>query len=260
MNLHLADIIIIVAFLLTSVLVGYWVSHRASTRHQGLLPGRQHLALVFSGRLQRLRHVRYRRDHVAGLPAVHLRAEERLDSLAVAGLQPDFPDGLPVHLAAPLERDHRRRVDPHALRHGPRRAAFAPDRGDLRAGQRHRLPHLRLQRHRQIRGRFPALASLRQRVRADPDGHHHVLRGEGRHVQRGHHRGAAVLHPFGRLDRHRHHRHRARFAGSPAPRHPGRVGPDLLRLASEPGLVRTDRRGEYQDRRGRLHASSAASS
>jgi len=29
-NLHLADIIIIVAFLLTSVFVGYWVSHRAS--------------------------------------------------------------------------------------------------------------------------------------------------------------------------------------------------------------------------------------
>jgi Na+/proline symporter len=29
-NLHLADIIIIVAFLLTSVAVGYWVSHRAS--------------------------------------------------------------------------------------------------------------------------------------------------------------------------------------------------------------------------------------
>src|ERR1035441_3660745 len=54
--------------------------------HEGLFSGRQYPALVCARCIQRVRDVRYRRHHVAGLSALHLRSQERLDSLAVAGL------------------------------------------------------------------------------------------------------------------------------------------------------------------------------
>ena len=47
-----------------------------------------------------------------------LRAEEPVDPVAVAGLQPDLPDGLSLDLAAPLECADRRGMDRDALRHG----------------------------------------------------------------------------------------------------------------------------------------------
>ena len=34
MHLHVLDIVIIVAYLLSTVLIGYWVSHRASQNMQ----------------------------------------------------------------------------------------------------------------------------------------------------------------------------------------------------------------------------------
>ena len=80
-------------------------------RHEGLLPRRQHHAVVHPGNLQCIRHVRYQRDNAAGLLDVRLRAEERLDTVAVADLQPDIPDGVSVGVAAAIERDDRRGVD-----------------------------------------------------------------------------------------------------------------------------------------------------
>jgi Na+/proline symporter len=39
MHLHVLDIVIIVAYLLSTVLIGYWVSHRASQNMQAYFLG-----------------------------------------------------------------------------------------------------------------------------------------------------------------------------------------------------------------------------
>ncbi len=220
--------------------------------HAGLLPGRQQDALVCAGHLQRLGHVRHQRHHAAGLLDVHLRLEERVDSLAVAHLQPDLPHGLPLRMAAPLQGHDRGGVDQDALRHRSGRAVVAPDRGVLRLRQHHRLLQLRIQRHRQVCGDFSAMASLAQPVRADPDCHYGDLRDQGRHDQRGHHRGGAILHSGHCFLCSGHHRHAQGGAGDAAQDGARRLGQPLLRLALESELVDVDSGSQFEDCRGRL--------
>jgi len=54
MHLHVIDIAIIVAYLLSTVIIGYWVSHRASQSMQNYFSRWQYDALVYAGHLQRL--------------------------------------------------------------------------------------------------------------------------------------------------------------------------------------------------------------
>src|SRR5215469_16642477 len=90
------------------------------TRHEGLLPRRKRSALVRPRNIERFGNVRYQRHHAAGLLDVRLWSQECLDPLALADVQPDFPDGVSIHLAATFEGDDRRRVDRNAFRTGSR--------------------------------------------------------------------------------------------------------------------------------------------
>ena len=206
-------------------------------RHPLVLPRRERHALVRAGRLRRLRDVRHRRDDVARLHPVHLRAEERLDSVGVAGVQPGLPHGVPLGVAAPLECRDRGGLDRDPVRQGQGGPALPPHRRDLRPGERGGLPVLCLQGHREVRDGVPALAALRQPVRAHPDVDHRLLRGQGRDVQRRDHRGDPVLHPRDVVHRPRHHRH---VEGDPRHAAAGRsrrMGQPVLRLAARPRLA-----------------------
>ncbi len=191
-----------------------------------LLPRRQVHALVHARPLQRLRHVRRHRDDVARHAVRGLRAEEHLDPVGVAGLQPDLPDGLSLDLAAPLECADRRGVDRDALRQRHGRTALAV-RGDrLRRAERARVPGLRIRRHRQVHRDLPALVHgravgavrgrarerrplLRHRLHHAHDG----LRRARRHVQHRVDRCPEVRADDGRLGDRRRHRHPARRPG-----------------------------------------------
>ena len=76
--------------------------------------------MVYPGRLQRVGDVRYHRHDLAGVSLFRLRFEERMDSLALADVQPNFSDDLFERLAAAVERADRGRVDQFPLRHGAR--------------------------------------------------------------------------------------------------------------------------------------------
>ena len=93
----------------------------------------------------------------------HVLLTERVDSLAVARVQPNLHDGLSVDLDAPLGRDDRRRVDPLSLWRLAWSAARALDRRRVRDRQRDRFPGLRLHRHRQVRRGVFAVANQRGR-------------------------------------------------------------------------------------------------
>ena len=242
MHLHTIDIVIICSFLLLSVLVGTWVSKRASRDTHSYFLGGNVMPWYVLGVSDASGHVRHRRHDVARVHPVRLRAEERLDPVGVAGVQPGLPHGVPLGLAAPLERHDRGGLDRDPVRQGQGGPALPPHRRDLRPGERGGLPVLRLQGHRQVRDGVPALAALRQPVRAHPDGDHRLLRGQGRDVQRRDHRGDPVLHPRDVVHRPRHHRHVESDARDAAAGRPGRLGQPVLRLAAGPGLAAPDRR------------------
>jgi hypothetical protein len=61
------DIVIIVAYLLSTVLDRLLGFAPRFAEHAELLSGRQHDALVHAGHLERIGHVRHQRHHAAGL-------------------------------------------------------------------------------------------------------------------------------------------------------------------------------------------------
>ena len=144
------DIVIIVAYLLSTVLIGYWVSHRASQSMQNYFLGGNTMPWYVLG----ISNASGMFDISGTMLLVYWMFVYGLKSVWIPWLWPTFNQiFLMVYLSAWLrrsQRDDRRGVDQDALRHRTRRAVIAPDRGDLRIRQHHRILHLRLQRHRQI--------------------------------------------------------------------------------------------------------------
>ena len=115
MDLHFVDIAIIVLYLLGMVVVGFHRRAPRARRTAGLFPRRQSDAVVGAEHVERDDDVRRLGHDVAGVAAVCLRLEERVHSLALAGVQSDLFDGLPLDLAAAIGSDYGRRVDHAAI-------------------------------------------------------------------------------------------------------------------------------------------------
>ena len=223
-----------------------------------LLPRGQRDPLARPGPEQRLGDVRHQRDDVDAHALFRLRPEERLHPLAVANVQPDLPDDLPVRLAPQVGSDDGGGVDSVSVRKGDGGGAEPPHRGRLRHHRRDHLRGLRVHRYREVRHRISALgaggrpAAERDLLRADHYGRHVGLRHQGRDVLGRLYGGAAVLHHDGGEHRGGHHRHDAGEPGVAGPVRPRRLARHLLRLGTGPGLVRHPGIGQRQDRRGRL--------
>jgi len=63
MHLHVIDIAIIIAYLVLSVLIGYWVSHRASRDMRAYFLGGNVMPWYILGDLQCFGYVRHQRHH-----------------------------------------------------------------------------------------------------------------------------------------------------------------------------------------------------
>ena len=150
MNLNIIDLGIVVLYLVATIFIGNWVSKRASKNIQSYFLGGNSLPMVFPGDIKCLRHVRYCRNHAPCLLAGRLRAEEHLDAMDVAGLQPDIPDGLSLGLAAPFQRHDRGRVDQDTFRRRQGSNSLSYNSGRLCPGKRDRVSLLRLQGDRQV--------------------------------------------------------------------------------------------------------------
>ena len=97
MSLTTLDLAILVVYFAATILIGFWVSRRASRKDlDSYFLGGKTLALVPARHFRRLGHVRHQRHDGDGLLAVRLRAQEHLAAVAVARVQPDFHDGLPA--------------------------------------------------------------------------------------------------------------------------------------------------------------------
>ena len=130
-----------------------------------LLPRRKRDPLVSPRRVECVGHVRHQWDDVVGLPAVRLRAQEHLDSVALARVQPDFPHGLPLRLAPALRRHDRCGVDQVPVRREPRCTPRPYQRRRLRDRERDRISRLRL-RWRWASSRGPSCRGSCRRTRS----------------------------------------------------------------------------------------------
>ena len=160
MHLHTIDIAIIIAYLCSSVFIGYWVSHRASRDMQAYFLGGNAMPWYVLG----ISNASGMFDISGTMLLVYWMFVYGLKSVWIPWLWPTFNQiFLMVYLSTWLRRSN---VMTGAewiktrFGNGTRRATLAPDRRDLRVRQHHRLLQLRLQRHRQVRGDVPALASL----------------------------------------------------------------------------------------------------
>ena len=176
MHLHFIDIAIIVAYLVTSVSVGYWVSHRASRDIKAYFLGGNVMPWYVLG----ISNASGMFDISGTMLLVYWMFIYGLKSVWIPWLWPTFNQVfLMVYLVgvvAPFQCDDRRGVDQDAVRYGPWRPACSPDRGGLRLRQHHRLLQLRLQRDRKVCGDVPALAPFSQPIRHHFDRDHRHLR------------------------------------------------------------------------------------
>jgi hypothetical protein len=99
-----------------------------------------------------------------------------------------------VGVAAALQGHDRRGVDQDAFRHRPRRPVVAPDRCDLMPSSASSGSSPTASRaSASSRPTFLPWTPFAEPIRAHPRRHHRHLCHQGRHDQRGNHRGGAVL-------------------------------------------------------------------
>ena len=147
MKLHPIDVAIIVVYVATSVLLGYRVSHRASRDTKAYFLGGNTLPWYFLG----VSNASGMFDIAGTMWLVYLIFIYGLKSVWIPWLWPVFNQiFLMVYLSTWLRRSNVMTGAEWIPRGSAkaRGAALAHDRGDLRAGERHRIPHLRFQRHR----------------------------------------------------------------------------------------------------------------
>ena len=236
-QLHLIDIVIIIAYLVLSVLIGYWVSHRASRDIKAYFLGGNVMPWYVLG----ISNASGMFDISGTMLLVYWMFVYGLKSVWIPWLWPTFNQVfLMVYLSTWLRRSN--------VMTGAEwiQTRFGKGRGA-------QLAHIIVVIYAFVSiigfftygfkgiGKFAATFLpwhlSAESVRSNADRHHHHLRHQGRHVQRGYHGGAAVLHSFGRVLRGGHHRHDEGRAGHAATLHSRRLGQHLLRLASQHGLV-----------------------
>ena len=158
MQLHPVDVAIIIAYLLTSVLVGYWVSHRASRDIKAYFLGGNTMPWYILG----ISNASGMFDISGTMLLVYWMFVYGLKSVWIPWLWPTFNQVfLMVYLSSWLRRSNvMTGAEWIQTRFGKGRGArlAAHHRRHLRLRQHHRFLHLRLQGHREIRRHFPALA------------------------------------------------------------------------------------------------------
>lgn len=110
MKLHTTDLLIICAYLIAMIVIGLILKKRAAQNMDSYLRWKI-IAFLYVGIIQRLRNVRYYGHNANGILGIRLWFQKSLDSLVMAGVQPDIPNGLLIRVAAPFERSHRCRMD-----------------------------------------------------------------------------------------------------------------------------------------------------
>ena len=207
MHLHTIDIVIICSFLLLSVLVGSWVSKRASRDTHSYFLGGNVMPWYVLG----VSDASGMFDIAGTMWLVYILFVYGLKSVWIPWVWPVFNQiFLMVFLSAWLRRSN-----------AVTGAAWIETR--FGKGKGAQLSHLIVVIFALVSvvgflsyafkgiGKFateflPWNLSA-QPVRAHPDDDHRLLRGEGRDVQRRGHRGDPVLHPRDLVHRPRHHRH-----------------------------------------------------
>jgi hypothetical protein len=115
-----------------------------------LLSGREETALVSAGVIQRVGDVRHLGDDVDGDPGVCVWVEEHLGAVVVAGVQPDFSDGLFVGVAAAVQCVDGGGMDTEAVWRRAGGAAFACGGGLFCGDWGGGIFELRVHRDRQV--------------------------------------------------------------------------------------------------------------
>jgi Na+/pantothenate symporter len=165
MHLHVLDIVIIVAYLCSTVLIGYWVSKRASQSMQNYFLGGNSMPWYMLG----ISNASGMFDISGTMLLVSWMFVYGLKSVWIPWLWPTFNQiFLMVYLSAWLRRSNVmtgaewiKTVDQDAFRHRDWRATVACDRSHLRVCQHHWILHLCLQGHRQICADLSAVESDR---------------------------------------------------------------------------------------------------
>ena len=102
MKLHVVDILIICAYLIVIVLIGLFLKKKAAKNMDSYFLGGKSLPFYMLG----LSNASGMFDitgtyHVDGLLGLCIWFQEFVDSLAVAGVQSDIPDGVSFRMVAP---------------------------------------------------------------------------------------------------------------------------------------------------------------
>ena len=153
MKLHALDLAIIVAYFAAVILIGLWVSRRGAKDLDSYFLGGKSLPWYLLG----ISDASGMFDISGTMLMVYWLFVYGLKSIWLPFLWPVFNQiFLMMFLSAWLRRSNvltGARVDPDPLRPRHRREPGPPERGVLRARQRRRHAGLRLQGHRQVRGR-----------------------------------------------------------------------------------------------------------
>ena len=241
MQLHALDIAIIVGYFLTVILIGLWVSRRGAKDMDSYFLGGKTLPWYLLG----VSDASGMFDISGTMWLVYILFLYGLKSIWLPWVWPTFNQiFLMMFMSAWLRRSNvltGARMDPNALRHAARGAhAGPPERGVLRARSTSSACWPTPSRASAsspsscCRGISPAtptgLFTRREHLRAHSHGAHLALCHQGRHDQRGHHRGHAVHDPDPHRAHHRRHRHLQGLAGHDRPQHSRRLDESVLRL------------------------------
>ena len=110
MKLHTTDLLIICAYLIAMIVIGLILKKRAAQNMDSYFLGGKSLPFYMLGLSNASGMFDY--GHNAyGILGIRLWFQKSLDSLVMAGVQPDIPNGLLIRVAAPFERSHRCRMD-----------------------------------------------------------------------------------------------------------------------------------------------------
>ena len=109
MKLHTTDLLIICAYLIAMIVIGLILKKRAAQNMDSYFLGGKSLPFYMLG----LSNASGMFDITGTMLMVYwaLWFQKSLDSLVMAGVQPDIPNGLLIRVAAPFERSHRCRMD-----------------------------------------------------------------------------------------------------------------------------------------------------
>ncbi len=232
MQLHTLDVIIIVAYLLSTVLIGYWVSHRASQNMQAYFLGGNKMPWYVLG----ISNASGMFDISGTMLLVYWMFIYGIKSVWIPWLWPTFNQiFLMVYLSAWLRRSK--------VMTGAEwiKTRFGTGRGA-------QLSHLIVVIYAFVSiigffsygfkgiGKFAATFLpwhlSPESIRADSDCDYRGVRDQGRHDQRGHHRGGAVLHSGDRVVCCGHHCDDEGCAGYAASNGSGRMGQRVFRMAA----------------------------